>query len=179
MKQSNKRKLVSILITLIFIMGIAVAGYADDVFDFNDKQGTKEWDAAGQKEYQEAIKTQTAVTFLAAMQSLGPVVGGIAVAIARNDRETIVKLSKAFFAHPPLIPQSRKKWFPRPEDDIESKTYGLEAHYWGFRLGEHAKDPRVETNVLLWDFSQMLGRCMKCHDRFRDSELGRKIKSGN
>jgi len=53
----------------------------------------------------------------------------------------------------------------------------LEAHTWGFRLANHAKDPKVEMNVLMSDFSHMMERCQKCHDRFRDSVQGRKIKS--
>ena len=179
MNKSNSMKLASMLMMLAFTMSISVVAYADkdEGFGFTDSKGALDWHMSGQKEREEAIeKGEKPIPFLAAMSGLGGVVGGIANAIVRADRPTIVELSKQFFAHPPLQKKSRKMFFPTMEDDLESKSYGLEAHYWGNRLANHAKDPSVEMNVILSDFSNMLGRCMRCHDRFRDSPAGRKIR---
>jgi len=175
MRQSNMKKLVAMLVALAFIMGIAVVGYAgEEHFEFNDSKGPRDWMKDGKKEYEEAMKAGgKAISFRAAMQSLGPVVSGLAAAIAGNDRKKIVELGRAFFDHPPISPETRQPWFPGKENNIESIVYGLEAHYWGFRLSNHAKDPKVETNVLVWDFTEMVGRCMKCHDRFRDANKTR------
>ena len=177
MNQSNRKKLASTLMALVFTLGISVVGYADNGFGFTDEKGALDWHTSGQKERKEAIaRGEKRIPFQAAMSGLGGVVAGITNAIMRADRQTIVELSKQFFAHPPLQKQSRKVFFPTKEDDLESKAYGLEAHYWGNRLANHAKDPNVEMNILLSDFSNMLGRCMRCHDRFRDTPAGRKIR---
>jgi len=52
MKQSNKKKLISMLMTLAFIMGIAVLVYA---FEFDDTKGAKDWEESGRKQYKETI----------------------------------------------------------------------------------------------------------------------------
>jgi hypothetical protein len=177
MNQSNSKKLASILIALVFTTGISVVGFADEGFGFTDSKSAKDWHISGQMERKKAIaRGEKTIPFQAAMSGLGGVVAGITNAIMRADRQAIIELSKQFFDHPPLQKKSRKIFFPTKEDDLESKAYGLEAHYWGNRLANHAKDPNIEMNILLSDFSSMLGRCMRCHDRFRDTPAGRKIR---
>ncbi len=177
MRQLINKKQVSMLMALALTMSVSVVGYADE-FSFTDEQSAMDWHMAGQQQNKEEIKKgNKPIPFLAAMTGLGGVVAGLANAIVRADRPAIVELSRQFFAHPPLQAKSRQIFFPTKADNLESKAYGLEAHYWGNRLAEHAKDPKVEMNVILSDYTNMLGRCMRCHDRFRDTPAGRATRS--
>jgi len=168
MKTTKKRNLVLLITAVAFIVGIAFTVYAYPPFEFGDTMGPKEYDAFAKKMSND-LKAEGKLPsdFRLVMKSLGPDMGGIITAIMDGDREAISKLSKRFGTPPFLIPETKMKFTPSPEDKVEWTTYGLEVHTLGYKLSEAAKDPKIEMKVLLWNFNAMLNNCLRCHDRFK------------
>jgi len=167
MKTAKKLLVVSLMITSL--LSVVALSYA---FTITDKTGAAEWRNQLQKEVKESIEKGGGPSPVnAVMSTLPPAAAAMIVAFLKNDRDTIAKMALAIDTHPPLDPKSRAVYTDPKGKEIagmEWVTYGLEAHYWNQRLLRAAEDKNVEMNVVLHHFNNMIVRCIRCHERFRD-----------
>lgn len=162
------KKLLILSLMIASLLSAVVLSYA---FTITDKTGAEEWRNQLQKEVKESIeKGGGPVAVKAVMSTLPPAAGAMIVAFLKNDRDTIAKMAVAIDSHPPLDPKTRATYLKGNKEiaGLEWVTYGLEAHYWNQRLLKAAEDKNVEMNVVLHHFNNMIVRCIRCHERFRD-----------
>ncbi|MCX5717313.1 MAG: hypothetical protein NTW44_03195 [Nitrospirae bacterium] len=172
-RRVSMKKVKSLLVLLVMITALLSTVVISYAFTITDQTGAEEWRNQLQKEVKESIeKGPGPASVKAVMSTLPPAAGAMMVAFLKNDRDTIAKMALAIDSHPPLDPKTRAVYTKGNKDisSIEWVTYGLEAHYWNQRLLKAAEDKNVEMNVVLHHFNNMIERCIRCHERFRDTK---------